>query len=103
MRHNAIGVAPEPSQLLRRQNIDHERPHMSNMAGSGLGECSDSLFGENCFGEAPVCRIGFAADQSPLLQACDHRDNRDSDALVTSASELIRIVRCALSESMAMT
>jgi hypothetical protein len=28
-------------------------------------------------------------------------DSRDSDALVTSASELIRIVRCGLSESMA--
>ena len=31
------------------------------------------------------------------------RDNRDNDALVTSASELSRIVRCGLSESMAMT
>lgn len=31
------------------------------------------------------------------------RDNRDSDALVTSASELIRFVRSGLSDNMAKT
>jgi len=31
------------------------------------------------------------------------RDNRDRDAFVTSASELMRLVRCGLSDSMAKT
>ncbi len=76
---------------------------MCDMARSGLSQCSEPLFGENRFGEPPVHRIGLAPHQSSLLESCDHARQPRHDALVTSASELSRIVCCALSESMAIT
>ena len=42
-RHDAIGVAAKPSQLLRRQHIDHEGTHMCEMPRRGLGERSETL------------------------------------------------------------
>ena len=73
------------------------------MTGGGVDDGSMAVVGEDRVGESAVGRIGLAADEPTILEAGDDARQSDSDALVTSASELIRIVCPGRSESIAST
>src|SRR6266566_9103870 len=64
-RHYAVCVAAEASQLLGRQDVDDERPHMRNVPRCGFGECLVALVGQDRVGKAPVFWIGLAAYEAP--------------------------------------
>jgi len=68
-RHYAVCVAAEASQLLGRQDVDDQRPHMRNVPGCGFGECLVALVGQDRVGKAPVFWIGLAAYKAPCLEA----------------------------------
>ena len=76
---------------------------MGDVARSRLGECLKALLAEDRVGEPAVSRVGFSAHGSRSSRRFTTRDKRESDALVTSASRLIRMVCSGLFESMART
>src|SRR5579859_1161247 len=71
-RHDAAFVAAETSQLLRLQHVDNQGPYVRDVARSCLAECLKAGIREDRVGEAPVCRVGLAAHQTPILETLDH-------------------------------
>jgi hypothetical protein len=70
-RHDAVGDQAEASQLLERQDVDDQRPHVGDVPGRRFGERLKAFIGQDGVGEPPVGRIRLTAHQASLLKALD--------------------------------
>src|SRR5262249_48541884 len=59
--HDAVRVAAQAPQLLRREHVDHESAHMGDVARRRLGQRLEALLGEDGFREPSVRRVGLTA------------------------------------------
>src|SRR5580693_8285644 len=67
-RRDAVRGLAEASQLLRRQGVDDERPHVGRVPGCRFGERLEALAGQDGTGEPPVRGVRLPAHQASLLE-----------------------------------